>query len=525
MATSQQPVSNRTVVVACAIGVGLLYTAQASHWSLLADDAFISFRYADHVAQLGELAYNAGERVEGYSNLLWVLVLAALSAAGASPASAAPLVGYLVGLATLWMTYWSATRVLGCSRGAAWGALLWMATSISWSFWTVAGMESALFSLLLVGLWAACWSERASRPSGALLTGALSGLLAITRPEGVACGLLVPLVLGGLRRLRLRLWLGATLVAAASVAALLVWRHVYYGAWWPNSVHAKVALTSATLVRGAAYLWSFLWDELVIVLLPLLVLARRRDARFVTLLLVLLGYAAFIVLVGGDGLYRYRFPAHLVPLLAIGFAAGLERTLTLPRHLKWPIGVAASLATITALLRPGFFREFTLLEVRQWEQRWTLVGKALAEHTPPDVTVATNVAGRVPYFSERRTLDLLGLNDRVIARAPVEDLGSGYAGHERAAPDTVLARHPDLIYFSVLDGLPRQAFRSQRVVCHVLGLGSLYRYVPLLERADFRAQYRPAFVHLSDGTWANAFVREQREAALEKDGVQVESWL
>ncbi len=523
--TSAPPVPNRAVLVACAVGVGLLYTAQASHWNLLVDDAFISFRYANHLVEWGELAYNAGERVEGYSNPLWVLLLAGLSAAGAAPPMAAPLMGYVIGLGTLWVVYRSAKTVLGCGRAAIFAALAWMATSISWSFWTVAGMESALFSLILLGLWAASWSEQASSLRGALRIVWLCGLLALTRPEGAAGVVLVPLVLGGLRRLRRRFWLGATLGGVALMLAVLGWRQLYYGTWIPNPVLAKVSLTTATLVRGAEYLWGFLWDELVVVLLPLLLVARRRDPRYLTLLLMIIGYFAFVVVAGGDGLYRYRLPAHVVPLLAVGFAAGLERALSLPARLKWPIGVAAALATGIALLRPGFFREFTLLEVRQWEERWTLVGQALAQHTPPDVTVATNVAGRVPYFAQRRTLDLLGLNDRVIARTRVEDFGSGYAGHERAAPDYVLEWRPDLIYFSVIDGLPREAFQSPHVARHVLGLGSLYRYVPLLDRAEFRAQYRPAFLHLSDGRWANVFVREDRAEALRTGGLEVEGWL
>ena len=43
----------------------------------MCDDAFISFRYARNLGQHGALVYNLAppERVEGYTNLLWVLVL------------------------------------------------------------------------------------------------------------------------------------------------------------------------------------------------------------------------------------------------------------------------------------------------------------------------------------------------------------------------------------------------------------------------------------------------------------------
>ena len=52
-------------------------------WSLHAlifrfviDDAFISFRYAQNLNDGHGLVFNPGERVEGYSNLLWVLLTA-----------------------------------------------------------------------------------------------------------------------------------------------------------------------------------------------------------------------------------------------------------------------------------------------------------------------------------------------------------------------------------------------------------------------------------------------------------------
>ena len=54
-----------------------------SGWmSEFTDDAFISFRYARHLIDGQGLVYNPGERVEGFSNLLWVLAMAAGYAVG-----------------------------------------------------------------------------------------------------------------------------------------------------------------------------------------------------------------------------------------------------------------------------------------------------------------------------------------------------------------------------------------------------------------------------------------------------------
>ncbi len=45
------------------------------YWWLV-DDAMISMRYGRNLAEGSGLVWNAGERVEGYTNLLWTLFMA-----------------------------------------------------------------------------------------------------------------------------------------------------------------------------------------------------------------------------------------------------------------------------------------------------------------------------------------------------------------------------------------------------------------------------------------------------------------
>ena len=78
------------IVFAALLAVGL-WRAAVLAW--LCDDSFISIRYAENLADGLGLVYNAGERVEGYTNLLWTLLLAAAAWAGASPVSTAKLLG------------------------------------------------------------------------------------------------------------------------------------------------------------------------------------------------------------------------------------------------------------------------------------------------------------------------------------------------------------------------------------------------------------------------------------------------
>jgi len=67
-------VDRRLIALACLVAV--VCVARASLLAWLTDDAFISFRYARNLVDGLGLVFNAGEYVEGYTNLLWTLAIA-----------------------------------------------------------------------------------------------------------------------------------------------------------------------------------------------------------------------------------------------------------------------------------------------------------------------------------------------------------------------------------------------------------------------------------------------------------------
>ena len=66
--------------------------------------------------------------------------------------------------------------------------------------------------------------------------------------------------------------------------------------------------------------------------------------------------------------------------------------------------------------------------------------------------IAVTAAGCIPYFSGLPALDMLGLNDKHIARLPSSP--GGAIGHDKADGRYVLDREPDLILFNVDGGPP-----------------------------------------------------------------------
>src|ERR1051326_6227945 len=74
---------------------------------VVGDDAYISFRYARNLVDGHGLVFNPGERVEGYTNFLWVLGIAAGLSLGASAETTSLSLGVVSGVvgiaATLWL--------------------------------------------------------------------------------------------------------------------------------------------------------------------------------------------------------------------------------------------------------------------------------------------------------------------------------------------------------------------------------------------------------------------------------------
>src|SRR3954471_5389789 len=70
-------------------------------FNFVTDDAFISFVYSRQLAEHGQLVFNLGERVEGYTNFLWTVLLALGLKLGVAPDVAARVLGTGFGIATL----------------------------------------------------------------------------------------------------------------------------------------------------------------------------------------------------------------------------------------------------------------------------------------------------------------------------------------------------------------------------------------------------------------------------------------
>ena len=125
-------------VLCCLPWLVLLGWLTSLAW-FLCDDAFISFRYVRNLLEGHGLVFNPGEYVEGYSNFLWVLELAALwGIFGIRPEDAAPWLSVACTAGTLAAMLWWVARAPGLRhrRLVAWMALGLVCSSATFVVWT-----------------------------------------------------------------------------------------------------------------------------------------------------------------------------------------------------------------------------------------------------------------------------------------------------------------------------------------------------------------------------------------------------
>jgi len=286
----------------------------ASGRLFLADDALISLRYSQRLLEGKGLTWTDGEKVEGYSNLLWTLSCAALGACGLDLILAARLLGFLGMAAAVSAIVFAFRPVRGPPESdrilpAAFGAFA-LALSTPIAVWTIGGLEQPL----LLGLLA--WAVVLSYPSldgervGArrLLTiGFLLAGVVLTRPEGALLAVLVCLAVAASRGkdgqpVRSLLILAA--LPAAAYLGQLAFRMAYYGEWLPNTAQVKLGLSRERLREGSVYVArgaAAVWPLLLAAAVALVAAARDRYRRGRTGLLaaIALAWLVYIVLVGG----------------------------------------------------------------------------------------------------------------------------------------------------------------------------------------------------------------------------------
>lgn len=428
------------------------------HRLFLVDDTYVSLRYAANWLHHGELSWNLGERVEGFTNLLHLLAAAALGAAGLDLVAAVHVVNGAA-LLLLLAAAWRGARLLAPGDGLAQafgGAMLLGAPQLA--IWLWGGLEAvAVAALVTLGLvlvlGAVLRRERPDLPR-LLLAGAVLAAAGATRPDAflftAAAALALLAVEGWPLRSRLLAGVAVALLPAICALALTAWRLSYYGDIVPNTLHAKTAFDIPFRLSGGMryLLLSLLQAPLLLAAGAMVGLARGRLPWPVLLLGGAIAlYLLYVLWVGGDYMAGARMT---VPVFGLSALLLVERAAALDdetlRH--WVTAALLAVVTLGVALPPQRMEPAAHIG--------RIVGEHIAAAWPKDALVAVNCVGSTPYFApEHKFVDMLGLNDRTVAKREITTLRlptQTWPGHAKGDGAYVLSRRPDYIIPGPADG-------------------------------------------------------------------------
>lgn len=456
------------VVGGSAAVVGLLFVLMNLHYnwgtfSAPLDDTFIHLQYGRQIGGGEWFRYNDGEPVStGASSLLYAFILGAASFLGLDG-------NYLLGFAILFGTAllvvaavlgYALARALAGERAGVWGGLL-VATNGAFAWGATSGMEIALLSVLLLGTLLAFLRELPARRF--VLTPLLATLAALTRPEGlifatVITGAVLLELWASSRKRNLpasraaRPMLYALLPVFAGVGQLLFYR-VATGTTAASGVQAK-----GLLYRPAFYPTEFV-DSVFRNLTDIIfkVFSGLGPSNYLfpgTIFFCALGVSyllfreeprwKFAVVAGGAlalallsiatlGSWRwqhYRYLLPFFPVLLVFMVVGF-RSIAAASRSSWLLHALAGFALLFSLLGLPIWAATTGGASLQVREQQTSIAYWIKENLPQDARVAINDAGALRYYSDRETVDLIGLTTEGLALPNRHGTGSLYEALER----------------------------------------------------------------------------------------------
>ena len=443
------------VLWGCAFIYRTSFVINGVRYFVLFDDEMISMRYARNLAHGFGLVYNpGGDRVEGFTNPMWVLYMALLHLLPVAPEKMSLLV-QLTGLALLALNLVVVARlgeaIAGGSRRVGLAAAFLSAFYLALNNWGLEGSEACALTVLMTAIalmTIRCVQKRTSPIPLYLLMGfATTFRMDMLLPALVVLAMLA--VVDECRRFRHAVV--GTLIVVLFVGAQIGFNQFYYGYPFPNTYYLK--LTGFPVIprvtRGAIATYRFLMEmNPLLPVLAIVVIWLRRDWRLLLLGLIIAIELAYNVWIGGDFTESpggsNRFIAIVMPLLFVLIACGLDACASFfarsfsdfaPVAKLRAGGVLAILTVLTLLTVDmpvrneaggfGFNDYYGLPEASLIllnpptgvGMNQLAVGAALQveQMTDPQARIMVGGAGILPYLSDRYSIEVLGKTDSVIA--------------------------------------------------------------------------------------------------------------
>jgi len=478
----------------------LLLLAFAIHvyWlRCVAEDSYITYRFARNVAEGHGFVWNVGEApVEGFTNFLWVVLCAGAYNLGLDLPRFTQWIGLFSGLLTLIYAYRFARGILRLTEGLALFTVALLAVAGPLACWAGSGMETVFFAMwIMIAVFHASRFASSRARRDVLISAASLFVATLTRPEGfgvfgiVAGTGLITWLVTDRSTARRGLWLLVGMYLPL-FAAYFAWRFYTFGYLLPNTFYAKTGGGFYQYRRGLLYVGFFALHFLGPCVIWLVLAAWRYAGsnprwsgrgfreRFLDSWrmhpgawmsgAVVVSYVAYIILVGGDYMAMYRFFVPVLPLIYALVGVAIRQSLgdepiTTPRRLL--IGALATMSLGGIFLQSTRYEEkiFARPDLThgtyrgvQYE-RWAVNGFHLfarffdTHKTSENDSLLTWDIGVTGYMLRMKIYDAHGVVDPRIAHGGSggDLLGTGTAGHEKEDLAYSFSRKPTFVMYAV----------------------------------------------------------------------------
>jgi arabinofuranosyltransferase len=426
------------------------------------DDAFISYRYTENLCDGKGLVFNSGEKVEGYSNFLWIIVLAPFKLLGLSPLLLSKIISFCISMLLIFLLFRTAA-VSGLDEFTSCLCALTLSFSSGLAYFSMSGLETVFYTflLLLCVLLNEKYEKEPKKKPFFLLYGVLLAV-ALARPEGI----LFLLISSGYHILKkiikgkgidLKKILLCQLFFFASYAIFVFLRYWYYSDLLPNTFYAKPKGTFVEQGYSAFYANftnALLSGSFLLIPVLFLLVKKKSFSKYLYPLLFCIGQLIFMSYTG-DWMAFGRFFLPILPIVLILFFSllGILKSNLHKANLKllWNFLYTIAIVALAGLNLFQTHKTLTNKDIYPYlvmnSSQLTRIGKWLKQNFPPETVITLRRQGAIPYYSKMKSIDILGLTEKEIARTIYYEKDAFKENEINA--EYVLNQRPDvLILFS-----------------------------------------------------------------------------
>jgi 4-amino-4-deoxy-L-arabinose transferase-like glycosyltransferase len=446
--------AGKTWIVAILLLVSGIYIWHSLQYgAFIIDDAGISYTYAQNLVDGNGLVVNpGGEKIEGYTNPLWVFIIALFMKIGLfNPIVTPKVISIIFTIASFAIIFRLFTKLRpgGFSVFAAYLTTLAIAANSSLTVWSVSGLENGLYNFLIIYAAYRLIFE-IQRKFRWQISGVIFFLVALTRPDGivfviVAFGFAAIFAIShpGRRQLLINILFFVVLFGIYHL-----WHYYYFAEYLSNTYFAKRRYAKLSEMffnpdwYGRQYILNGIKEHKIYWLFPLSVLPLFSKTYRVTLMLIAMAIASLILpmIARGDWMMQYRLMHPFFMLIYVLAGVGIMAAVGFygRNRFSYPILALIILGTVAiagsswaSVAKRAAINQNLTTQFESVRKTYHEFNSAVADTLMiPRPTILAPDLGATGYFGGLTVYDVGNLADYHFARYQYRDYFDEYVFYE-----------------------------------------------------------------------------------------------